>query len=132
MDWQCEEVELTGDLPDLDGNVLKETVELWYRNPLDCIQELLSNPAFREVMKYAPERHYVDAEGKTRVINEMWTADWWWELQVCPSSPGLTTQDDNFVSNAYHREQPLPPSFCPQTKPSCRSSVVTKARGPSI
>ena len=33
-------------------------------------------------MKYAPERVYEDAEGKNRVFNEMWTANWWWDTQV--------------------------------------------------
>ena len=33
-------------------------------------------------MKYTPERLYEDAEGNTRVFDEMWTANWWWDTQV--------------------------------------------------
>jgi Plavaka transposase len=59
-----------------------ESLELWRRNPVDCIKELFGNPAFKNVMRYAPERHYADQEAKIRVYDEMWTADWWWERQV--------------------------------------------------
>ncbi|KAI5985083.1 hypothetical protein EDD15DRAFT_2374582 [Pisolithus albus] len=33
-------------------------------------------------MKYAPEHLYTSQEGNNRVINEMWTADWWWDMQL--------------------------------------------------
>jgi hypothetical protein len=33
-------------------------------------------------MKYAPEHVYEDVEGETRVYDEMWMADWWWNTQV--------------------------------------------------
>ncbi|KAI0728335.1 hypothetical protein C8Q72DRAFT_875895 [Fomitopsis betulina] len=89
VDWKCELVKLTGDIKDLDGNAMKEKVEFWFRNPLECIRELLGNPTFRDTMKYAPERHHVDKDGMTKVVSEMWTADWWWNLQeLLP--PGAT------------------------------------------
>lgn len=33
-------------------------------------------------MAYAPEQVYKDKEGKVRIYDEMWTANWWWDLQV--------------------------------------------------
>lgn len=33
-------------------------------------------------MEFAPERVFIDEERSNRVINELWTADWWWETQV--------------------------------------------------
>ena len=33
-------------------------------------------------MKFAPERLYTSKDGSDHVINEMWTADWWWDMQV--------------------------------------------------
>jgi len=80
VDWQCELVELTGDIRDLDGNAMKEKLEFWFRNPLECIRELIGNPTFRDAMKYAPERHFADKDGARRVVSEMWTADWWWNI----------------------------------------------------
>lgn len=60
-----------------------EEVELWSRDPIECIRELLGNPAFKDCMRYAPERVFEDKEGEVRVFDEMWTADWWWDTQVC-------------------------------------------------
>jgi hypothetical protein len=66
-----------------DGEPLPaEKLELWRRDPVDCVRELLGNPAFKKDMKYAPERVYEDVEGNSRVFDEMWTGDWWWETQV--------------------------------------------------
>jgi hypothetical protein len=66
-----------------DGDPLPaEKLELWRRNPVDCVKELLGNPALKNHMKYAPERVYEDMEGKTRIFDEMWTANWWWDTQV--------------------------------------------------
>lgn len=59
-----------------------EKVELWRRDPVECIRELLSNPAFHGNIAYAPERVYEDAEATVRIYDEMWTGDRWWELQV--------------------------------------------------
>lgn len=80
--WTCEEVKITGNIKGEDGQMLEENVELWLRNPLECIRELLGNPAFRECMKYAPERHYADRGLSKRMFSEMWTGDWWWTVQV--------------------------------------------------
>jgi len=30
---------------------------------------------------------YSDSEGKERIFDEMWTADWWWEMQVRQNQP---------------------------------------------
>ena len=74
--------ELEGDKLDEEENPKKEVIELWRRNPVECVKELMGNPAFRDVMRYAPERVYDDEDGKSRVYNEMWPGDWWWNLQV--------------------------------------------------
>jgi hypothetical protein len=76
-------VNLTGDVEGPTGARLTEEVELWIRNPVECVQELLGNPAFRDNISYIPERVYNDKAGSTRVYDEMWTADWWWDTQVC-------------------------------------------------
>jgi hypothetical protein len=80
-------MDVEGNIPDLekndDGKTMKtEKLELWFRNPIECIRELLGNPMFKDVTFYEPVKLYRDADGKTRVFNEMWTGDWWWEIQV--------------------------------------------------
>lgn len=57
-------------------------VELWRRDPVKCIRELLGNPLFVKHMRYAPERQYTDTEGTERIYSNMETADWWWDVQV--------------------------------------------------
>ncbi|KAF8179500.1 hypothetical protein K438DRAFT_1768866 [Mycena galopus ATCC 62051] len=86
VEWQCQELDVEGDLPDLEKDptgvtMRTETLELWWPDPVECVRELIGNPMFSGSMKFAPERLYTDASGSERVISEMWTADWWWELQ---------------------------------------------------
>lgn len=65
---------------------MTENVEMWYRNPVACIRELLSNLCFRDHMVYAPRKVFtgeVMADGSPeQEYSEMSTADWWWETQV--------------------------------------------------
>ncbi|TBU37509.1 hypothetical protein BD309DRAFT_905077 [Dichomitus squalens] len=88
-DWICDEWELIGDVADEDGEMKTEELELWRRNPVECIRELLGNPVFRDAVRYAPEKLFCDTAGDTRIYDETWTGDWWWDLQgVLP--PGAT------------------------------------------
>ncbi|KAI0821807.1 hypothetical protein BC628DRAFT_1278229, partial [Trametes gibbosa] len=87
--WNVEVFEAVGDVAGEDGRPKKEKVELWQRNPVDCIRELMGNSAFRDLIGYAPERQYADAGGKERIFSNMWTANWWWDVQkLLP--PGAT------------------------------------------
>jgi hypothetical protein len=71
-----------GELLDEDDKPIVEEHELWLRDPVECIRELIGNPAFREYMAYAPEKTYTDKYGRNRRYDEMWTGDWWWTTQV--------------------------------------------------
>jgi hypothetical protein len=82
-DWECDFIHITGDELDDAGNPLIEEVEFWRRDPIQCIRDLIGNPVFRNVMKYAPERVYCDKDGRIRMYGEAWSADWWWQIQVC-------------------------------------------------
>lgn len=57
-----------------------EPGEYFYRNPLQCIEHLLRQPAYADSLTYAPVREY-NSEGH-RVYSEIHTADWWWDTQV--------------------------------------------------
>ncbi|EPQ50355.1 hypothetical protein GLOTRDRAFT_134022 [Gloeophyllum trabeum ATCC 11539] len=80
-EWTCEILEATGDQRDEKGLFMTEKLEVWHRNPVECIKDLIGNPAFREVLAYVPEWVYADRQGRKRVIDEAWTADWWLETQ---------------------------------------------------
>ncbi|KAJ7817495.1 hypothetical protein B0H14DRAFT_3474582 [Mycena olivaceomarginata] len=82
--WTCYPFELEGDELDASGKPKKEVVELWCRDPVECVHELVGNPAFRAKQYYAPYRifkRFEDGKYSNREVNEMWTADWWWEIQ---------------------------------------------------
>ena len=78
----CQIIDIEGDVEGEDGALKQETLELWQRDPVECVEELIRNPALRDVMAYVPERVYVDAKGENQIYDEMWTGDWWWETQV--------------------------------------------------
>lgn len=83
--WKCEKITLTGDrMGVLNGKEvpLEEEHELWMRNPVECIVDLIGNPAFREFMGYSPERVFDAEDGSNQMFDEMWTGEWWWKMQV--------------------------------------------------
>ena len=84
--WKCEILRAEGDLLGDDGQPLIEELELWWREPVECVKELVGNPAFKKFMSFVPEQVFSDKDGKERVLDEMWTADWWWNIQVRSSS----------------------------------------------
>jgi hypothetical protein len=53
--WDYRTVTMTGDRVDENGNPLTEDVELWFRNPMECIAQLIGNPSFDGAMSYVPE-----------------------------------------------------------------------------
>ena len=88
-EWACRLVQVHGDIEPVDNNLdndlmgdNSEQLELWMRDPVTCVRELIGNPAFDGRMAYIPERVYTDPEGQTCRYDEMWTADWWCKTQV--------------------------------------------------
>ncbi|KAG1860869.1 hypothetical protein F4604DRAFT_1882599 [Suillus subluteus] len=79
--WSCQKVNVCGNREDEDGELLQEEVELWSRDPVECVKELIGNTGFKADMVYSPARAYADHGGQHRVIDKMWTADWWGEKQ---------------------------------------------------
>ncbi|KAG9084267.1 hypothetical protein FS749_005361 [Ceratobasidium sp. UAMH 11750] len=64
-----------------EGRYEREHV-LYKRAVVDVIRELITNPAFKHVMRYAPERHWTNGAQQSRVYGEMWTGNWWWRQQA--------------------------------------------------
>jgi hypothetical protein len=81
-EWNLKAIMIEGDLLGQDGRRQTEEVELWLRNPVDCIRELMANPTFRDAICFEPQQAFDDKEGTQRRYDEMWTANWWWEMQV--------------------------------------------------
>ncbi|KAJ7059609.1 hypothetical protein C8F01DRAFT_1232034 [Mycena amicta] len=81
-EWVCHIVTIVGDRVE-NGVPMQEEVELWIRDPIETIKEIISDPSLKKNMAYAPERIYCanPASEDDRIIDEMWTADEWYELQ---------------------------------------------------
>ncbi|KAG8985278.1 hypothetical protein FRB94_003874, partial [Tulasnella sp. JGI-2019a] len=89
--WNLTEITVEGNLVGADGKPMTETLELWMRDPVQCVADLFGNPAFRDVIAYAlVQETEVEEDGNGEDINEeadrffdeMWSADWWWEAQA--------------------------------------------------
>ena len=78
----CDIVTITGNLVDKTGVHREENVELWRWDPVECVSELMGNPAFKDYMSYILEHVYLDKGGEVWIFDEVWTADWWWNTQV--------------------------------------------------
>lgn len=53
-----------------------------FRNPIKAIQSLWGDPLFAKELVYSPERMWANAERQSHLYNEMWTGQWWWNIQV--------------------------------------------------
>ncbi|KAG8703498.1 hypothetical protein FRC08_002802 [Ceratobasidium sp. 394] len=104
--WNVKAVKITGDKLGPDGKPLTETVELWYRDILGVIQELLENHTYGKDLVFAPCEKWNDAKQTERVYDEMWTGDWWKRLQVNQESgvlpPDATILPVILASDATH------------------------------
>jgi hypothetical protein len=49
----------------------------------------MGNPAFKGKKGYTPQKVYKNVNGMNREYGEMWTADWWCNLQVVVKSHSL-------------------------------------------
>ncbi|TFK82539.1 hypothetical protein K466DRAFT_603598 [Polyporus arcularius HHB13444] len=76
--WICDIVTVNGTLTGPNGQVLTEELELWRRDPVECVRELIGNPAFKPYMSLKPVK--VTRRG-SRYYSEMNTSDWWWTTQ---------------------------------------------------
>ncbi|KAG8724348.1 hypothetical protein FRC09_019797 [Ceratobasidium sp. 395] len=62
------------------GRYYREHVA-YFRPVIDVTRELIGNPAFKDFMRYAPERHWTDRSRRSRIYSETWTGNWWWRRQ---------------------------------------------------
>ncbi|TCD60672.1 hypothetical protein EIP91_009706, partial [Steccherinum ochraceum] len=64
-------------------------------------------------MRYAPQKVYEDCMAKNRVFDEMWTADWWWDLQKklpegATVAPLILASDKTHLTNFRGDKQAWP------------------------
>lgn len=81
--WKCQPFQITGDEKDHNGETRTEDVELWLRDPVECIKELIENQFIGGKNIYSPRRVYRDPKQTNREYSETMTGDWCWDTQVC-------------------------------------------------
>ncbi|KAF8482331.1 hypothetical protein JB92DRAFT_3085801 [Gautieria morchelliformis] len=81
-EWTCHTFVVHGDQLDYNGEKCTEELDIRCRDRVVCVNELLANPLLHEHMKFAPEKLFTDDSKEDQIINEMWTAQWWWDLQA--------------------------------------------------
>ena len=62
--------------------IANETYEIYYRDPIKCIEALFSDPEFADALLLKPEKHFADWTKKNCYYHEMNTGIWWWKTQV--------------------------------------------------
>ncbi|KAF8519196.1 hypothetical protein JB92DRAFT_2566213, partial [Gautieria morchelliformis] len=80
--WKCRTITVKGDFLDENGKPIEEELDICCCDPVECVHELIGNLDFCDAMKYVPERLFSDESEQEEIINEMWTAQWWWDTQV--------------------------------------------------
>ena len=59
-----------------------ERHQIEYRNPVEAIKSLWTDPLLADQLVYRPEKMYADNTRKSRLYNEMWIGQWWNKMQV--------------------------------------------------
>ncbi|KAL1674742.1 hypothetical protein EV122DRAFT_293228 [Schizophyllum commune] len=67
--WSCRSWTVEGNIKDKHGNFMTEDIELWQRDPVECIRDLLGNPAFKGHQAYAPYRVFRSLDRNGNGVN---------------------------------------------------------------
>ncbi|KAG2365216.1 hypothetical protein BDR07DRAFT_1470512 [Suillus spraguei] len=72
--------------------VANEAFDVYFRDIIECIKALFSDPNFADFLVFAPERHYADKDKTIHLYHEMHTGKWWWNSQkhLDRERPGAT------------------------------------------
>ena len=109
---------MKGDILDEDSAPRTETVELWRRNPVECVEELIGNPEFKEYMKYAPYRLYANEDGTEQSWDEMASGSWWWDTQVSYEAVLFSKANDGWIGRLTRWSYDITHHPCEQQDPA--------------
>ena len=56
-------MKIDGDHVGDDGKRMSEDLEFWMWDPVECVKELIGNPAFKGLMSFVLEHVYADENG---------------------------------------------------------------------
>lgn len=70
-------ITVEGTRTDANGRKQTDELELWKRNAVDIVREIIGNPALRAHIYYAPTKIFTNEKCNEQIFNEMRTAEWW-------------------------------------------------------
>ena len=81
LPWQSFSLEYNGDVPEEDvPSWMSAEYDVWFRDPLELVHKILSNPDFEDEIDYAPVQEY-SSDGVHRFQNFM-SGNWAWKQAV--------------------------------------------------
>ena len=96
--WQSFTVKYTGDLGADTAPWIRDSYDVWFRDPREVVRNMLANPEFANEMDYQPFREY-DMKTSTQRWQDFMSGDWAWRqavsegiLSLC-QLPNLRLQD---------------------------------------
>jgi len=54
---------------------------IYFRDIIECVRMIWRNPNLSDKMVFRPQRVFNNSGKESRLYNEMWTGDWWWQIQ---------------------------------------------------
>ncbi|KAG0698877.1 hypothetical protein DFH29DRAFT_1016884 [Suillus ampliporus] len=123
------------DLLEIDGFKCEQIIaageafDVFYRDIIECIKALYSNPDFANFLVFAPERHYTDEDHTVRLFHYMHTGQWWWDTQTVLDQrrPGATVipviiSSDKTQVTMFRNKSNIPKEI--HRKPSHRAHIL--------
>ena len=73
--WKCK--------PWTTSHPTKSPLQLFYRDPIECIESLLNSPLSADDIEFSPYKLYETAEKSIQVYSEWLSGNVAWTMQVC-------------------------------------------------
>lgn len=106
-------------------------IEFRYRDIEAMIRHIFKQPAHEAYMVYKPIKEYDDVDRKYRLLSDLHTADWWWNMQVRLFTCMKLYFSNSRVAcrNSYRKVTSLSHLFLALTKPFKPTFPVTRISG---
>ena len=85
-EWKLIEIAVEGTRVDENGRRMSEVLDLWARDPVCVVADLVSDPHFDGKSSYAPTQAVFERDGpdapEIQFFEDIPTGEWMWRVQV--------------------------------------------------